>query len=65
MHLLKIEKNLKLLLPDFGLVRIMKKKLLNGLSSGKPEWIKLPLALQPISDAWPTESSKVLSGMQY
>lgn len=31
-------------------------KLLNGLSSGKPEWVKLALALQPNTDAWATES---------
>jgi hypothetical protein len=31
-------------------------KLLNGLSSGKPEWIKLALALQPNTDAWASES---------
>jgi len=31
-------------------------KLLNGLSSGKPEWLKLALALQPNTDAWATES---------
>jgi len=31
-------------------------KLLTGLSSGKLEWIKLALALQPHTDAWSSES---------